>query len=77
MTIDEIIRETLMLPADSPISDELGPGQIPQWDSLGHVRLMSAIETAFSITIGMDEMIGIMSVADIRRLLKDKGVIEG
>jgi len=74
MKIEDLIRETFFLPADTEINDSHGPGRLQGWDSLGLVNLMSAIESAYDVTIDMDEVIQVMSVADIKAILKKKGV---
>jgi len=46
---------------------------IPRWDSLRHVGLVVAIETAFGISLSMDEMQEIVSVRDFQRVLERHG----
>ena len=58
----------------SVIVDGLRPGQIPAWDSLGHLSLVSELERSFSFTFSMEESLGINSVADIRAVLAKHGV---
>jgi acyl carrier protein len=74
--LDALIRETLRLPPDAPIDDRLGPGQVEGWDSLGHVNLMLALQASYGITIELDEVMNLETVADIRKLLTAKGVTE-
>jgi acetyltransferase-like isoleucine patch superfamily enzyme len=42
-----------------------GPDQIPQWDSLGALRLLLAIEDTFDIALGEDDMKSARSVAQL------------
>lgn len=74
MKIEDLIRETFFLPAGTEINDSHGPGRLEGWDSLGLVNLMSAIESTYDVTIDMDEVIQITSVADIKAILEKKGV---
>jgi len=74
MKLNELIIETFVLSSDIIISDEHGPGDLPGWDSLGHVNLVNALERVYSISLEMDEMIAIESVLDIRSLLKEKDI---
>lgn len=72
--LNTLIQETLILEADTQIHDDHGPGQLEGWDSLGHVQIVSALEAAYGISIGMDEVLSLESVRDIKSLLKGKGV---
>lgn len=74
MTLEALMRQTFSLPSETPIADSHGPGDLAGWDSLGHVTLMAALESTYQITIGIDEVMTIERVADIKRLLKAKGV---
>ena len=40
---------------------DLGPEEVEQWDSIGHVALVAAIETTFSISLDSDEVMEITS----------------
>jgi len=37
------------------ITDDVGPGAFPKWDSLNHINLIAAIEDEFDIEIDDDE----------------------
>ena len=74
MKLEELIAETLRLNSDIPIVDSCGPGQLDGWDSLGHVSLIVAIESEYNISISLDEVMNIETVADIKRILDSKGV---
>lgn len=56
------------------IDGTTGPGDLYEWDSVGHIRLMTAIEETYSITLNIDEMLEIDSVDSIRHLLATKGI---
>ncbi|MFC1850277.1 acyl carrier protein [candidate division CSSED10-310 bacterium] len=74
MKIEDLIRDTFFLSPDTEIENSHGPGSLEGWDSLGHVNLMSAIESTYDISIDMDEIIQITSVADIKTILEKKGI---
>jgi acyl carrier protein len=42
-----------------------GPDQIPEWDSLGTLRLLLAIEEAFGITVSEKEIQAARTVASL------------
>lgn len=54
------------------ISTDLQIGDIAQWDSLGHAKLMLAVEEEFEISISSDEMADVQSVVDLEKLLTRK-----
>ena len=43
---------------------------IPEWDSIGHMTLMSALETEFSITLDTDDIIDFSSFERGKEILK-------
>ena len=71
MNTREIIANTLNLPI-SDIADELGPGDVAEWDSLHHVMIFAALEKAFDIQFDHSELIDIENVADIIALVEEK-----
>jgi acyl carrier protein len=46
---------------------------VPKWDSLQHIALVTAIEHQFGISLSMDEMVEIQSVQDICNILERHG----
>ena len=74
MKLNELIIETFALSSDISVKDEQGPGDLPGWDSLGHLNLMNALERVYSVSVDMEEMIAIETVLDIRALLTEKGI---
>lgn len=49
----------------SEISPETSRENAEQWDSMNHLRLITAIEESFSIHLTMDEIENIKSFADL------------
>lgn len=47
------------------ISDEMTRESFPTWDSLGHIRLVSALEEAFNLSFSIEEIEGMTSVGRI------------
>ncbi|MGM0612689.1 MAG: acyl carrier protein [Bacteroidota bacterium] len=74
--LEDIIRDTLFLSADAEIKDEHGPGSLDEWDSMGHVNIIVAVEESFQVQISPDEILKLQTVKDIRELLKQKGIKE-
>lgn len=53
----------------SEISDTTGPGDIPGWDSLGHVSLMAEIQNRFGIHVPVEDALEVESVNDLVSIL--------
>jgi acyl carrier protein len=53
---------------------DTSPEDIERWDSLQHVALIAALETKFGISLSMDEMMEIASVANIHTVLERHSV---
>ena len=74
MTIDNavstLVATTLGISLEK-VNDDLAYGAVPEWDSFSHVRLMLALEDAFSVTIDEEEMIELTTVRAIRRFVTD------
>jgi acyl carrier protein len=47
------------------ISDEMTREHFPTWDSLGHIRLVSAVEEAFNVSFSIEEIEGMTGVGRI------------
>lgn len=55
------------------INLESMPADIPGWDSLGHVTLVSELEKVFGTTFEVDEVMEMEDVSAILRLLTARG----
>ena len=56
------------------ITPQTSRADVPKWDSLRHIALVTAIEQNFSLSLSMDEMVEIRSVQDICNILDRHGV---
>lgn len=54
----------------SEVTDGTGPGDIPGWDSLGHVTLMTEIQRRFGKHVPIEDAIEVESVADLDAILQ-------
>jgi acyl carrier protein len=48
---------------------------IPEWDSVGHMSMISALEDTFKITMDMDDIIDFSSYEFGKKILKKYKVI--
>ncbi|MBS0241515.1 MAG: acyl carrier protein, partial [Proteobacteria bacterium] len=46
----------------------------PQWDSLRHIEVIFAVESAYQVRFTMPEIAGLRNLGDMRRLLLAKNV---
>lgn len=65
--------EVLELPEDVDV-ESLKYRDIPQWDSLGHMSLVAAIEDEFGVQLDTEQVIGMSSFKVALDMLKDLGV---
>ena len=69
--LPEVLAEILMrdvLPPSTRLVD------IEGWDSLKHVLLVVGLEKNFAVSLSAEEIRSMVTVADIGRVLKEKGV---
>ena len=66
-TIDEIIANVFQLA--TPLADDVRPEQVEGWDSLGMLRLLLALESAFDLVLDEQRLIAVTDVGDIKRLI--------
>lgn len=59
---------------ESSLNDALTYQSIPQWDSVGHMSLIAALEDAFGIMMEMDDIVDFGSYQTGKSTLKKYGV---
>jgi acyl carrier protein len=68
-----VVARALNVPATSVV-DSTSPETLRRWDSLRHLDLMTAVEEAYEVRFSTADIIRATSVAEIRRLLHEKGI---
>jgi acyl carrier protein len=63
------VAECLQLPREK-VNDGVSRQNTPEWDSLNHLRIITAIESEFGVRFTMDEIASMQSVADLRRVIE-------
>ncbi|MBV8446311.1 MAG: acyl carrier protein [Candidatus Dormibacteraeota bacterium] len=48
------------------------PGEVPGWDSLGHLTLASSLEREFDISLDVDELMAMENVREILRIVESR-----
>jgi acyl carrier protein len=69
--LQNIFRETFKLP-DLELARSTSPADVPEWGSLNHVRLISAIEKEIQVRFTLDELMEMNSVGEILDILEKK-----
>ena len=59
---------------EDEITDDSSIHNIESWDSLSHLRLIGSIEEQFRVSLSADEMVEMTTFANIKRILRGKGV---
>jgi acyl carrier protein len=75
MTLYRIIRETFNLSGTYVLSDNMGIGDVPGWDSLGGINLINAIQSEFDVSFTLEEMSMLNTIENIQKVLIEKGVL--
>jgi acyl carrier protein len=74
MNMDELkatIALALNVPADQ-VEDDSSGQTLPQWDSIGHINLVLALENHFKTSFTVEEIMAMRDVATIRTILEGK-----
>ena len=66
-----VFIESLSIKSDA-FSEEIKYNDVPEWDSIGHMTLMSELEEEFKITLGTDDIIDFSSYKKGIELLGSK-----
>ena len=67
----EIVAELFDL-EPAAVDDALTPEDVELWDSMNHLRLVSAVEQEFQIKLSMQEIESIHSLGALRALIEQR-----
>ena len=56
------------------LTEDSNAQNTPKWDSLRHIEVLFAMESAFHLRFTMPEISGLRKLSDIRQLLVSKGI---
>ena len=68
-SVEEIIAETFEIPADK-IKDSSSKTTLADWDSMGHIHLMVALEDEYGLTISASEFANVHSVKELKAFVQ-------
>ncbi len=72
MKLYQIIGNVLRIDP-SELDEESNAQNTPRWDSLRHIEVIFAVESAYHVRFTMPEIASLRKLGDIRRLLVSKG----
>lgn len=70
--VKQVMAEAFQLPPEE-LPDDLIFGDIPQWDSMGHMEVMMSLEQNFGIEVTADTIGGLTSLQAIYSYLEQNG----
>jgi acyl carrier protein len=70
--IQAILAEAIQVPIES-ISPDLAFGDLPEWDSLGHMEVMMLLEERFGVEVSADTIAALISIPEIYAHLEANG----
>ncbi len=68
--VQSLLGEALQVNPDL-VTPELTFGDLPQWDSLGHMEIMLRLEDQFGVEINSDTIAQLISIQEICRYLQE------
>ena len=73
MRLYQVIGNVLKVDPET-LNEESNAETVANWDSLRHIEVIFAVESAFHTRFTMPEIAGLRNLGDIQRLLVNKGV---
>ena len=73
--VRSLLAEAIQVPGEMVTSD-LSFGDLPQWDSLGHMEVMLRLEEEFGVAIDAETIAQLISVPEICHFLEEKGYVQ-
>ncbi|MEW5870901.1 MAG: acyl carrier protein [Chloroflexota bacterium] len=70
--VQALLVEAIQVPPEL-ITADLTFGDLPQWDSLGHMEIMMRLEEKFDVEINADTIAELISIAEICAYLEKNG----
>ena len=70
--IQKLLAKAIQVPPDM-VTPDLAFGDLPQWDSLGHMEVMMRLEEKYGIEVSADTIAELISVPEICTYLQERG----
>jgi acyl carrier protein len=73
--IAAVFRSAMRLGDGFPLTDSMSFEDIPGWDSIGHMNLVTQLESRLGVALDMDEIVGLDSVGAVRAIVARKRAV--
>ena len=73
MTVEEVVGRVFKI-GPQKLSDTSSRDTIEQWDSMGHLALITALEEHFQVSIAIADAMEMVNIRKIKDVLKEYGV---
>jgi len=73
--VQSVLAEALQVPQEQ-VGAELAFGDLPQWDSMGHMEVMMRLEEQFGVEINNETIASLVSVPAICNYLEAQGNVQ-
>jgi acyl carrier protein len=73
MSVEAIVARVLNVDP-SEVTDQSSRETLAQWDSMGHLSLITSLEEEFGVSLAIADAMEMTSVRDIKRILNEYGV---
>lgn len=73
--VQALVAEAIQTPAEM-VTPDLAFGDLPQWDSLGHMEVMLRLEEQFGVAVDADTIAQLISIPEICRYLEAQGHVQ-
>jgi len=70
LSVEEVVARVFNLDA-SEVTDQSSKETIAEWDSMGHLSLITGLQEEFKVSFAIADAMEMTSVLHIKRILKD------
>ena len=70
--VQVLVADAIQAPVEM-VTPDLAFGDLPQWDSLGHMEVMLRLEEQFGLAIDADLIAQLISIPEICKYLEENG----
>jgi len=68
--IQALLAEAIQVPVETVTAD-LTFGDLPQWDSLGHMEILMRLEEKYGVEVNAETIARLVSIPEILQFLKE------
>ena len=70
--VEEILRDIMDLEDDQILTDDMTSDDLEEWDSLASMQIVLCLEKEYALKFEYDEIMGMETIGDIKRILGEK-----